>query len=212
MEKITPETIDEYISHCPPEVQPKLCELRCAIVKAAPMAVEKISWGMATFSLHGNLVHFSAEKRHIGFHPAPSAIEAFAEELKAYVCSKGTVRFPYDRPLPLELVARMVNFRVQEQERLAAEKQSGKKALPPPLRPRLEMPADVSEALEREGLQSAYDARPPYQRNDYIGWITRAKQAATREKRLSQMLFELESGDIYMGRAYKTTRSKEEKP
>lgn len=212
MEKTTPATIDEYIAGYPQEVQPMLYSLRRAIIEAAPQAAEKISWGMAAFNYHGNLVLFSAEKKHIGFHPAPSAIDAFGEELKDYVCSKGTVRFPYDKPLPTALVGRMVAFRVQEQERLAAEKQAGKKAPPRELRPRCEMPADVAEALSREGLQREYDARPPYQRNDYLGWITRAKQSATREKRLRQMLDELRAGDAYMGTAYKAKKRSEEDP
>ena len=205
-------TIDEYIAACPTELQPKLNELRQAIQKAAPQATEKISWGMATFDYHGNLVHFSAQKAHIGFHPAPSAIVAFTEELVGYTCSKGTVQLPNSQPLPLALIERMVAFRVAEQNLLAAEKQVGKKAPPRELRPRYEMPLDVAEALSHEGLQLAYEARPPYQRNDYIGWITRAKQPATREKRLRQMLDELASGEAYMGQAYHAKIPEEKTP
>ena len=212
MEQTTPTTMDEYIAGCPVAVQPALNELRRTIAKAAPQATEKISWGMATFTYHGNLVHFSAQKAHIGFHPTPSAIDAFQDELKGYPCSKGTVRLPYCQPLPVDLIQRMVAFRVAEQEQRAAEKQAGKKAPPRELRPRCEMPADVAEALSREGLQAAYETRPPYQRNDYIGWITRAKQSATREKRLRQMLDELHAGDAYMGMDYKAKKPGEETP
>lgn len=81
---------------------------------------------MATFVLHGNLVHFAGEKKHIGFHPTPSAIEAFSAELTEYHCSKGTVRFPYDKPLPLELISKMVQFRVAEQVALETAKNSPK--------------------------------------------------------------------------------------
>lgn len=197
MEHRLPETIDEYIAMQPPAIQPMLRELRGVISQAAPQAGEKISWGMATFTLHGNLVHFSAHKRHIGFHPAPSAIEAFRAELAPYACSKGTVQLPYGKPLPLELIRRMVAYRVEEQSRLAVQK-----APPRPLRPRHEMPQDVSAALQEEGLRAAYEARPPYQRNDYVGWITRAKRPETREKRLRQMLDELHAGDSYMGMPY----------
>ena len=120
--KATITTIDEYILQYPPEVQALMKALRATIREAAPTAGEKISWGMATFVLHGNLVHFAGEKKHIGFHPAPSAIEAFAPELAGYHTSKGTVQFPYEKPLPLELISKMVRFRVTEQEALAKEK------------------------------------------------------------------------------------------
>lgn len=106
----------------------------------------------------------------------------------------------------------MIAFRVAEQERLFAEKQAGKKVKPRELRPRYKMPTDVAAALSRESLYGAYESRPPYQRNDYIGWIDRAKQTATREKRLRQMLDELASGDAYMGCAYKAKKSEEETP
>lgn len=109
-------TIDEYILQYPPEVQAMMNPLRDTIREAAPTASEKISWGMATFTLYGNLVHFAGEKKHIGFHPTPTAIEAFQRELAGYHTSKGTVQFPYEKPLPLELIGRMVRFRVAEQE------------------------------------------------------------------------------------------------
>ena len=201
MEHERPMTIDEYISGCAQEIQPFLRELYRAIREAAPEAGEKISWGMATFTFHGNLVHFSAETKHAGFHPAPSAIEAFREELVSYACSKGTVRLPYDQPLPLDLIRRMVSFRVEEQEALAEAKKAGAKGTRE-LRPRYPMPEDVTEALRREDLTGRYEARPPYQRNDYIGWITQAKRPETREKRLRQMLDELHAGNAYMGMPY----------
>ena len=205
MEQKLPTTIDEYITGQNPEIQPLLEKLYQTIKKAAPEAGEKISWGMATFVHHGNLVHFSAEKKHIGFHPAPTAIDAFQEDLKEYRCSKGTVRFPYDKPLPLELIGKMVRFRVAEQEALLEEKKTGK-TMEKQLRPRCPMPDDVMAELQKEGLTKAYAARPPYQRNDYLGWITRAKRPETRRKRMDQMLDELRSGDAYMGMAYTTKK------
>lgn len=81
---------------------------------------------MATFDLHGNLVHFAGEKKHVGFHPAPTAIEKFSAELATYHTSKGTVQFPYEQPLPLELISRMVEFRVAEQVLLEKVKNSPK--------------------------------------------------------------------------------------
>ena len=107
-------TIDEYISGFPSDVQVVLQTLRQTIHQAAPDAVEKISYGMPTFTLKGNLVHFGAFKTHIGFYPTPSGIENFKDELAVYKGAKGSVQFPLDEPLPLDLVRRIVEFRVEE--------------------------------------------------------------------------------------------------
>ena len=107
-------TIDEYIAQFSGDVQAKLRAMREVIRAAAPDATEKISYQMPTFYLNGNLVHFAALKNHIGFYPTPSGIERFLDELITYRSSKGAVQFPLDQPLPLELVARIVQFRVGE--------------------------------------------------------------------------------------------------
>ena len=112
--KAVPETIDTYIAQFPPVIQALLQEMRAVIHEAAPEATEAISYQMPTFKLHGNLVHFAAYKNHIGFYPAPSGIEAFKDDLAAYQSSKGAIRFPLDKPLPLDLVRRIVLYRVQE--------------------------------------------------------------------------------------------------
>jgi uncharacterized protein YdhG (YjbR/CyaY superfamily) len=109
-----PQTIDEYIAACPDEVQPLLQQIRQTIHAAAPDAQEAISYQMPTFKLHGNLVHFAAYKKHIGFYPVPSGIEAFKDELAGYASSKGAVQFPLNQPLPLDLISRIVTFRVAE--------------------------------------------------------------------------------------------------
>ena len=114
MKRKTPKDIDDYLSRYPKHVQRLLTQMRLTIKKAAPKAAEKISYGIPTFALEGNLVHFAAFKKHIGFYPTPSAIAAFSNELSSYKCSKGTVQFPLDEPLPLTLVSRMVKFRVKE--------------------------------------------------------------------------------------------------
>lgn len=108
-------SIDAYILRFPPDVQAKLQKLRQVIHDAAPAATEAISYGIPTFKLNGNLVHFAAYKKHIGFYPAPSAIDAYREELSPYEVSKGAVQFPLNQPLPFELIARIVAFRVAEQ-------------------------------------------------------------------------------------------------
>lgn len=107
-------TIDEYIAGYPPDVRERLQKIRRAIRKAAPDAGEAISYGMPTFKLSGNLVHFAAFKEHIGFFPTPSGVEKFERELAAYETSKGTIRFPHDKPIPLGLIGRIVKFRVRE--------------------------------------------------------------------------------------------------
>lgn len=109
-----PGTIDEYIAGFPTDVQQILQEIRMTIRKAAPDAAEAIKYQIPTFTLKGNLVHFAAYKKHIGFYPAPSGIEAFREELSGYEISKGAVRFPLDEPIPFDLIDRVVRFRVQE--------------------------------------------------------------------------------------------------
>lgn len=107
-------SVEAYISSFPEEVQTILQEIRAVIKAAAPEAKEKISYGIPTFTLNGNLVHFGAYKNHIGFYPAPSGIEAFKEDLSVYVGAKGTVRFPLDKPIPYGLISRIVAFRVEE--------------------------------------------------------------------------------------------------
>jgi uncharacterized protein YdhG (YjbR/CyaY superfamily) len=107
-------SIDQYIGEFPAEVQVILEEVRKAIQKAAPQASEKISYGIPTFYLNGNLVHFAAWKNHIGFYPTSSGVSAFQEELSRYKQSRGAIQFPIDDPLPLKLITRIVKFRVLE--------------------------------------------------------------------------------------------------
>jgi uncharacterized protein YdhG (YjbR/CyaY superfamily) len=108
-------TIDEYIKTFPNDVQSILEKMRQTIKKAAPEAVEAISYQMPTFKLNGkNLVHFAAFKNHIGFYPIPSGIEAFKKELSSYKQGKGSVQFPIDKPIPYDLVEKIVNYRVKE--------------------------------------------------------------------------------------------------
>lgn len=109
-----PKDISEYIACYPDEIQVLLNQMRETIRKVAPEAVEKISYGMPTFYLNGNLVHFAMCKNHIGFYPAPSGIIAFQEELSIYKTSKGAIQFPVDKPLPLGLISQIVKFRVSE--------------------------------------------------------------------------------------------------
>jgi len=111
----TANSIDEYIAEFPPETQNVLEEVRALIKTAAPDATETISYAIPTFDLNGrHLVHFAGYAKHIGFYPVPSGMEAFEEELRPYKKGKGSVRFPLDRPLPADLIRRIVEFRVDE--------------------------------------------------------------------------------------------------
>lgn len=107
-------TIDEYLKAFPEEIQSILGKIRKTIRKAAPDAVEAISYQMPTFKLNGNLVHFAAFRNHIGFYPVPSGIDAFKKELAPYIAGKGTLRFPLDKPIPYDLIEKIVVFRAKE--------------------------------------------------------------------------------------------------
>lgn len=122
MEQNASQEIDKYIAGFPPEIQEKLRTLRQVIHEEAPEALEAFSYQMPTFKLHGNLVHFAAFKNHIGFYPTPSGVTAFEQDLAPYQTSKGAAQFPHNQPLPLDLVRRIVRYRVDENTRLAAEK------------------------------------------------------------------------------------------
>lgn len=113
-DRATPRDIDDYIAGFPRDVQTILQKIRTTIREAAPDAEEKISYQMPTFYLKGNLVHFAAFRRHIGFYPIPTGIKKFEKELSVYKMGKGSVQFPLDKPIPYELISRIVKFRVKE--------------------------------------------------------------------------------------------------
>jgi uncharacterized protein YdhG (YjbR/CyaY superfamily) len=110
----SPQKIEEYIQKFPEDVQEILEKILITIREAAPDAEETINYQIPTFKLHGNLVHFAAYKKHIGFYPTPSGIEAYQDELSAYDSAKGSVKFPLNEPIPYDLIKRIVEFRVKE--------------------------------------------------------------------------------------------------
>jgi uncharacterized protein YdhG (YjbR/CyaY superfamily) len=120
-----PKDIDEYIAAFPPDIQAILQKIRLTIHDAAPDANEAISYAMPTFKLHGNLVHFAAFKKHIGFYPTPSGTEHFQQQISGYKAAKGSIQFPLDKPIPYDLITEIVRFRVQEN--LAAGEAKAKK-------------------------------------------------------------------------------------
>ena len=127
--KVSFNSIDEYIATFPEETQNILEDLRATIKAAAPDADERISYQMPTFALEGNLVHFSAWKNHIGFYPTSSGTQAFKKELSIYKGAKGSVKFPIDKPLPLKLISRIVKFRVAENQKKPGQNQAEKKVV-----------------------------------------------------------------------------------
>ncbi len=108
------EDISEYIANYPKDVQLLLKKVRATIKKAAPKAEEAISYGIPTYKLNGNLVHFGAFKDHVSFFPTASGTAAFKKEISKYKVTKGTIQFPLDKPLPLGLITKIVRFRVKE--------------------------------------------------------------------------------------------------
>jgi len=107
-------TIEEYINSAPADVQEKLWQLHECIRAAAPAAKEELKWRMPAYSYQKILVTFAVFKKHIGFYPMPSAIKAFSKDLAKYKTAEGSVQFPHDKPLPLTLIKKIVQFRVKE--------------------------------------------------------------------------------------------------
>lgn len=114
METKKPENIDEYIGGFPNNVQEILEKVRMTIQNAAPLAKEKISYSMPAFDQNGIVVYFAAFKNHIGLYALPTGHEAFKEELSQYKSGKGSVQFPFTKPMPYDLIAKIVKFRVKE--------------------------------------------------------------------------------------------------
>jgi uncharacterized protein YdhG (YjbR/CyaY superfamily) len=106
--------VSHYIAAFPTNVRQKLETIRSLVFELVPEVEETIKYGMPSFELKGNLVHYAGYKNHIGFYPAPSALEQFSKEISQYKNSKGAVQFPLDKDLPLDLITQMVQFRVEE--------------------------------------------------------------------------------------------------
>lgn len=124
--KTCPQSIDAYISQFDPDIQERLRSLRRVINEAGPEMQEKMSYQMPAFYLYGYVVFFAAFKNHIGFFPTPSGINAFKEELSGYKSAKGSVQFPLNKPLPFDLISRIVRYRIEENKKRAELKQKNK--------------------------------------------------------------------------------------
>jgi uncharacterized protein YdhG (YjbR/CyaY superfamily) len=126
MSKPTPATIDEYIAGFPAGIQAILQNIRAVVKKAAPGGEEAIKYQMPTFTLHGNLIHFGAYKKHIGMYPVPAGDEKLARDLAPYAGDKGTLRFPLDEPIPYPLIGRIIKARLKEGRAWAKAKEAAK--------------------------------------------------------------------------------------
>ena len=130
MEKATvvPETVDQYIAAFPADVKKRMQQLRTTIKAAAPKAEEVISYQMPGYKYLGMLVYFAAYKNHIGFYPGAGGVLEFYKELSSFKSAKGSVQFPHDRPIPFEIISKIVKFRVKQNEEKGSLKRSnGKK-------------------------------------------------------------------------------------
>lgn len=120
-------TVDEYFAALPEEIRGQLAKLRKAVKEAAPRAEEVISYGMPAIRQNGILVYYAAAKHHIGFYPTSAPIKVFKDDLVNYQTSKGAIQFPYDKPVPITLVKKIVKYRVLEDQEKAKAKQAKKK-------------------------------------------------------------------------------------
>ncbi len=114
MPSTIPNEIEKYITGFPTEIQKILKQLRSTIINAAPESEEIISYGMVSHKYKGTLLWYAAHKNHIGYYPTASPIQFFKEELANYKTSKGVIQFPIDKPLPLELITKIVTFKMNE--------------------------------------------------------------------------------------------------
>ncbi|HMK18676.1 MAG TPA: DUF1801 domain-containing protein [Chitinophagaceae bacterium] len=126
--KVVPETVDQYIGAFPADVKKRMQQLRKTIKAAAPKADELISYQMPGYKYFGMLVYFAAYKNHIGFYPGAGGVLEFYKKLSSFKSAKGSVQFPHDRPIPYDVISKIVKFRVkQNEEKLSLKKSNGKK-------------------------------------------------------------------------------------
>ncbi len=182
--------VDAYLESVPGKARVALKKIRALARKAAPGAVEKLSYGMPSVFLDGKVVaYFAAFKDHVGLYPPVRGEASLVAEAAPYAGPKGNLKFPLDAPMPYPLIRKVLRGHAESVRAASAARAR---------RERHPMPGLVKKALAARGLTAAYRARPPYQQNDYLGWIANAKTPATQARRLAQMLDELERGGVYM--------------
>lgn len=177
----TSNPVDLYIGNFPEEVQILLQQVRFTIKDLVPDAEEVIKYAMPTYVFHGtNLVHFAGYKNHVGFYPVPSGIKAFIEELSAYKGAKGSVQFPINQPMPLDLIKKIVRFRKNEIEQKINSKKEQKGVFP-------NLSAPARRALENNGITSL-KSLAQYSEEEVLQWhgvgassLPKLKSALTAE-------------------------------
>lgn len=191
--KIT--TVDDYLQAVPADLRRLLVPVRAAILAAAPGVTEKIAYSVPYYSLGRPLIAWKANKGCASLIAmSREVLSALKKELAGYELSGTTIHIYPDRPLSQAVVRKIVKLRLAEN---AARAKVGKVPRVSQ-RKRYPMPVDVKAALVKAGRMADYQARPAYQRNDYLMWIAEAKQEATKLKRLGQMLSELKASGVYM--------------
>ena len=209
-------TIADYIAQFDTDISSRLKTLCQTIRKIFPHAAEKISWGMPTFVLKdkssknaqgypSGTIQFAAFKNHISLFA--NSVITLEKELSDYQTSgKGTIQFPNHKPLPIKTIEKIIRHcKIPQKAKrnpipiLHTKSKDKESKLTRKLNA---MPKDVKEALEKNDLMKRYQLRPPYQRNDYLSWISRAIRPETRLKRINQTLKELKEGRQYMGMKY----------
>lgn len=192
-QKIT--TVDAYLKAVPADLRQLLVPIRAAILAAAPGVTEKIAYNVPYYSLGRPLIAWKANKGCVSLIAmSRAALSALQKELTGYELSGTTIHIYPGKPLPQSVVKKIVKLRLAEN---AARAKVGRVPRVSQ-RKRYPMPVAVKTALVKAGLMADYEARPAYQRNDYLMWISQAKQEATKSKRLDQMLSELKQGGVYM--------------
>lgn len=179
--------INEYHASQPDDIQEMLEHLRLVIKQAVPMPTETISYGMSAFQQNKILVYYAINKEHIDFYPTLNPIACFKKELEKYNTSKGAIQFPFDKPLPVTLIKKIVKFRLDE-DALSLNKIVLSGVLH-------EVPDDIENVLKTDTeLLARWNNLTPIQRNEWICWVTIVKKTETRSDHIHRMLEELKEG------------------
>ena len=183
--------VDAYISSFPPDVQEKLTAMRDLIRETVPQAAERICMSMPTYDLNGSwLVHFAGFKKHIGFYPQPEGVSLFLAKLSEYKTTKGGVQFPLNKPLPLDLIREIIEFRLSQQN-MAKPKEV---KLEEDKSRAITIPDELTSALKEETEANAFfESLSDGYKREYCDWVGGAKQESTRKTRAEKALIMLKN-------------------
>lgn len=196
------DSIDGYHANQPVEYRNLLDKLRQVIKEEAPKAIEVISYRMPAFKQNKVLVYYAINKKHLGFYPTPNAVQQFSAELESFNTSKGAIQFPLNKPIPFDLIRRIVRFRVEEDAALkqaTTQKGTASNIEPPQDAPLNgifhELPEDmIVELKSNKPILERWNKLTPIQRNEWICWVTIVKKQEIRKEHIKRMLEEIEEG------------------